>query len=320
MKTPIHDFVKSYVNSDTLRLHMPGHKGVSLLGCETSDITEITGADSLYHADGIILESENYASELFGSRHTYYSTEGSSLCIRAILYLIKRMSAANGRSPRILAGRNAHKTFITAAALLDMDVDWIYPDNGSYLSCPIDPDLLDSVLSSYKEKPTAVYVTSPDYLGNVADIGGIAKVCRAHGVILAVDNAHGAYLKFLAESTHPIDLGAHICCDSAHKTLPVLTGGAYMHISKDAPELFSREARNALSIFGSTSPSYLILQSLDLANKYISGELDKKLGAFISEVNARKDRLLSVGYKLCATEADAIRRCCQVLRKPSRRR
>ena len=89
MTTPISDFVKSYAESDTTRLHMPGHKGQSFLGCESWDITEISGADSLYGADGIIAESEANATKLFDSKRTLFSTEGSSQCIRAMLYLAK---------------------------------------------------------------------------------------------------------------------------------------------------------------------------------------------------------------------------------------
>ena len=87
MNTPIADFVRRYAASDTSRLHMPGHKGRAFLGCESLDITEINGADALYEADGIIAESESYAASLFGTAKTLYSTEGSSQCIRAMLYL-----------------------------------------------------------------------------------------------------------------------------------------------------------------------------------------------------------------------------------------
>ena len=299
MKTPIYDFAKAYADKGDIRLHMPGHKGKSFLGCEALDITEFDGADSLYHASGIILESENNASALFGSAHTFYSTEGSSHCIRAMLYLIK---SVGGENTRILAGRNAHKTFISAAALLGIDVDWLYCEDDSYLSCSIKPKALASHISSMEKKPTAIYITSPDYLGNVADVEGISQVCRDNGIILAVDNAHGAYLKFSSSHSHPIDQGADICCDSAHKTLPVLTGGAYLHVSRSAPEGFERDARNALSLFGSTSPSYLILQSLDLANKYVSSGYVKKLNYFAERVSELKATLSNFGYKLIGTE------------------
>ncbi len=272
MTTPISDFIWSYRCKKSLRLHMPGHKGVLLTGCEGDDITEVAGADSLYEADGIIRESEKNASCLFGCP-TYYSTEGSSQCIRAMLYLTLLYAKERGVDrPLILAGRNAHKTFLSAAALLDLDVDWLFPAEGWYLSCDISPARLDTVLSSYEIKPAAVYLTSPDYLGHILDVERLSEVCRKHGVLLLVDNAHGAYLKFLSPSLHPMDLGADICCDSAHKTLPVLTGGAYLHIGSHLPLGLRSQVKQALALFGSTSPSYLILQSLDMVNAVLAGK------------------------------------------------
>lgn len=280
-----------------MRLHMPGHKGVD----HPLDITEIDGADSLYEASGIIRESEQNAGRLFGA-HTFYSAEGSSQCIRAMLYLCALYARANKKKPLIAAGRNAHKAFLCGAALLDIDVTWLYPrGEESYLSCNIEAKELDGRLSSAKELPTAVYLTSPDYLGNTPDIEGIARVCHRHGVLLLVDNAHGAYLKFLSESRHPIDLGADMCCDSAHKTLPALTGAAYLHVSESAPALFSEQAKNAMVTFGSTSPSYLILRSLDALNPYLEG-YPQRLADFIGRVNACKEALKAHGYTLWGNE------------------
>ncbi len=300
MNTPIVDFVKKYVENEPLRLHMPGHKGISLLGFESLDITEIDGADDLYHARGIIRESERNASELFGSE-TFYSCEGSSLCIRAMIYLTAMYASSIGKPPIIAAGRNAHKTFLSGAALLDVDIEWIYPQNAdSYISCNISPNELDAFLQS--SNAVAVYLTSPDYLGNVLDIQAISAVCHRHGVLLLVDNAHGAYLKFLSTSLHPIDLGADLCCDSAHKTLPALTGSAYLHISKNAPRLFAENVKNALALFGSTSPSYLVLQSLDAVNRYLSEGYCERLSAFAGELQARKEMLLRNGYSFIGNE------------------
>ena len=302
MKTPICDFVKEYAKCNSLKLHMPGHKGKELLGFESLDITEIDGADSLYEASGIIAESEANASTIFGC-DTYYSTEGSSQCIRAMVYLLMLHAKNKGEKPYILAGRNAHKTFHSAVALLDVDVDWIYPDNAqNYLSCNISAENLLEILKNCDKKPTAIYLTSPDYLGNVLDIGAIADVCHQNGILLAVDNAHGAYLKFLTTSKHPIDLGADICCDSAHKTLPVLTGGAYLHIANEFESEVGAQAKNALSLFGSTSPSYLILQSLDMANVYLES-YNKRLSDFIAQVDLVKKRLIAGGYELYGNEA-----------------
>ncbi len=302
MNTPICDFIKKYGDSQKLRLHMPGHKGASFLGMESLDITEIQGADSLYEADGIIALSESNASKLFGSK-TYYSTEGSSQCIRAMVYLAMLDAKASGKKPRIAAGRNAHKTFHSAIALLDIDLEWIYPSNiESYLSCSLDAKDIESFLENTDEKPTAIYLTSPDYLGKTCDIAGISRVCKENKILLLVDNAHGAYLRFLEKSKHPIDLGADICCDSAHKTLPVLTGGAYLHVSDEMHKAHATKIKDALALFGSTSPSYLILQSLDAANVYLENHRER-LCSFIEKVDALKDKLTDGGYILYADEA-----------------
>ena len=301
METPICDFVREYARSDALRLHMPGHKGTSYLGMEHLDITEIDGADSLYEADGIIARSEENASQLFGCK-TLYSTEGSSQCIRAMLYLVQLHARENRLNARIAAGRNAHKTFLTAAALLDLDVDWLYPKgNAGYLSCNLTAEDISGYLKKTIDRPAAIYLTNPDYLGNLVDIAAIAQVCRENGVLLAVDNAHGAYLKFLPRSLHPMDLGADLCCDSAHKTLPVLTGGAYLHLSEKFAKKFGAQAKHAMAIFGSTSPSYLILQSLDRANAYLE-TYKETLAPFLDQVYTLKKALQDYGYSLSGIE------------------
>ena len=296
MDTPICDFVRQYSDCKPIRLHMPGHKGSSYLGMEALDITEITGADVLYHGDGVIRASEENAARLFGTAKTLYSTEGSSLCIRAMLYLALLYARQTGRRPLIAAGRNAHKVFLTAAALLDLEVQWLFSgqEGQSIVSCRITPEALDAALGAASEKPVAVYITSPDYLGNQADLAALAVVCHRHGALLLLDNAHGAYLKFLSPSRHPMDLGADLCCDSAHKTLSALTGGAYLHLSRSAPEELGDWMESAMSLFASTSPSYLILQSLDRANRYLAegyaGRLEKtakRVAALRSELERR---------------------------------
>ena len=300
MSTPICDFVRRYQNSDAVRLHMPGHKGKPLLGFEPWDITEIDGADELFTPHGIIAESEAQASALFGA-HTVYSTGGSTLCIQTMLHLTALYAASKGEKPRILAARNAHKAFVNAAALLDIDVRWLYPEMDSgYVSCPVTARQAAQALA---EQPsvTAVYLTSPDYLGNVQDIQGIAEVCHRADVLLLVDNAHGAYLKLLPQPRHPMDLGADMCCDSAHKTLGVITGSAYLHISRAAPALLARQAKASMALFGSSSPSYLILQSLDAANDRMEA-FSRQLAEFLPVVDGLKARLATHGYGLAGEE------------------
>ena len=298
MDTPVLDFVRRYAASDTARFHMPGHKGRGILGCESWDITEVQGADALYEADGIIARSEANATALFGSRRTLYSTEGSSQCIRAMLYLALTNRRA-GSPPVVVAARNVHKAFVYAAALLDLEVVWLWPEESrSLCGCPISAEQLERTLKGLDAPPAAVYLTSPDYLGGMADLFALAEVCHRHGTLLAVDNAHGAYLRFLRPSRHPLDLGADLCCDSAHKTLPVLTGGAYLHIGRDAPEALADHAKAALALFGSTSPSYLTLASLDGCNGLLAGDYPARLSAWSAAMDEGKDKLAAAGWQV----------------------
>ena len=170
-----------------------------------------------------------------------------------MVYLAGLYADMIGRKKLIFALRNVHKSFVSAVALSDVDVKWIYSDSDdSYLSCRISAHTVENALKNAPELPVAVYVTSPDYLGNIQDVKSISQVCRKYGVLLLCDNAHGAYLKFLDPSIHPMDLGADMCCDSAHKTLPSLTGAAYLHIGDSMRDIISPYAKNALSLFGST--------------------------------------------------------------------
>lgn len=303
MNTPVVDFVKKYSENSTVRLHVPGHKGKGEESFYACDITEINGADVLYHEDGILEESQRNASLIFGTGKTLYSTEGSSLCIRAMTALIKMYAEKNGKKCVIAAARNAHKVFITSCALLDIDVKWLYPsDEMPLVSCIISKEALEEYLKSCRELPVAVYVTSPDYLGNISDIKALADICHKYGVLFAVDNAHGAYLRFLPEDIHPISLGADICCDSAHKTLPVLTGGAYLHISENAPAYILYNAKKAMGLFASTSPSYLILASLDKANKILSEDFRERLAELSEKINRMKAQLQEYGKKFIGDE------------------
>ncbi len=268
MNTPVYDFLKKYSLSGTMRCHMPGHKGHTLSPdlseLYSMDITEISGADSLFEADGIIAHSEKNMSELYSTAGTVFSAGGSTLCIQTMLAIMK------SEKRRIFAVRNVHRAFLNAAALLDLDVEWIMPEySAGILSGNINPDDVENALKN-SPVPSALYLTSPDYTGKTADISALADICHKYNARLLVDNAHGAHLRFLNPDIHPITLGADLCCDSAHKMLPALTGSAMLHTS--VPE-YVPLLKQKMSMFASTSPSYLIMLSLDLCNKYISEKI-----------------------------------------------
>lgn len=298
MKTPIVSFLKSYQEKSPVRMHMPGHKGAGILGFEGMDLTEIYGADELFAAEGIIKESEQNASSLFGCP-TYYSTQGSTLCIQTMCTILCQDAKSKGKKPKILAGRNAHRSFIHAAALLDFEIEWLY-GNSDYLSCKIHAEDLEKAI--IESLPTAVYLTNPDYLGNLLDIKALASVCKKHNVLLAIDNAHGAYLRFFEPSLHPIDLGADLCCDSAHKTLPVLTGGAYLHLSESLNQVWKNDVKHFMEYFSSTSPSYLIMASLDAANEVLDTTFRNSLSECVRSVASLKNTLVQHGYTILSGE------------------
>ena len=311
MTTPVCDFVRHYAEANPVRLHMPGHKGrlpapasaAFALSAELHalDITEIDGADVLYDAESILRESEENAASLFGSARTVYSTEGSSLCVRAMLWLAAMHAAGLGRVTRLAAGRNAHRSFIEAAALLDLDVSWLGAGE-ELLRAQIRTEELEALFHRAETAPTAVYVTSPDYLGNCTELEPIAEICHRHGALLLVDNAHGAYLKFLKPSRHPLDRGADLCCDSAHKTLPVLTGGAYLHASGACPEVLIPMMERAMALFASTSPSWLILQSLDAVNALLAAEYPERIRETADRISGLKRELTAAGWEPAGDE------------------
>lgn len=237
------------------RFFMPGHKGNSqaippLASLLKYDMTEIEGADDLSHPTGPLMQSQKNMTRAFGSGATLYSASGSTSCVQAMLTLFVKPGET------VILARDCHASAVRALAFLDGKPVWVAADeNGRY---PLHS--FEKALQKYPGAP--VYVTSPGYYGHMADIPGLANLCRAYKSPLLVDNAHGAYLKFLPNSLHPISLGADACADSAHKTLPCLTPAALLHL-KD-PQL-EGAARTALNLYSSTSPSFIVLQSLDLA-------------------------------------------------------
>lgn len=264
--TPLKEALDAYIQRAPARFHTPGHKGRlegALAGAAPYDLTEVTGCDSLFCADGPILATEERYRALYGTAGTFLSAGGSTLCIQAMLALVQPL----GR--RVLLGRNVHHSAVNAMALLGLTPVWLYPDEpcGEGLPGRISPRLVAETLGE-TEEVAAVYLTSPDYFGVLQDIPGIAAVCKERGIPLLVDNAHGAHLPFGWENLHPIHLGADLCCDSLHKTLPVLTGGALLQVGNPR---FLPGAREAMALFGSTSPSYLILLSMDENLAFLEG-------------------------------------------------
>lgn len=248
---PIENALEEYIEKDLSRFHMPGHKGAeSFPDYYKYDITEVEGADSLFESSEAIFETEKRFERIYGAGASLLSAGGSTLCIQAML------TATLEPGDEFIIARNCHASAVNTMALLDLRPVWINPRD------------IKGAEKAFEEHPNAkaIYLTSPDYFGVLSDIGAFAKLCSEHGAKLLVDNAHGAHLHFTPIEMHPIALGADMCADSLHKSLPVLTGGALLHMKDGAQR---EKAKQKMRLFGSTSPSYLIMLSADRCAEYL---------------------------------------------------
>lgn len=286
----LYETLINYKNLNRISFHTPGHKNNcrALEQLFALDYTELDDTDSLFEASGPILKSEEYAAKIFGAQRSLLSAGGCTLCIQAMLKLV----ASSGGN--VICSRVIHKSAINTMALLNLNPIFINQTQDletSFLK-PITPSDVENALKSAAEKVAAVYLTSPDYFGVISDIEGISKICKKYKVPLLVDNAHGAHLGFLPANQHPIHLGADLCSDSLHKTLPVLTGGALLHINN---EEFVKSAKSAMALFGSTSPSYPIMASLDLCLEWIKKEAKSAYEKLIKKLEPIKSLIKEKG-------------------------
>lgn len=260
--TPLYDALVRHTVKGRASFHTPGHKGQAGVlrsrALMELDLTELPDTASLFDGGDAIEQAEWLAAAAFGAGLTLFSAGGCTLCIQTMLLL------GAGAGARVLMARNAHRSAVHAAALLGLNPVWAWPSGSNGQITPGD---IAAGLEAHPDV-TAVYLTSPDYYGNLADIPAVAALCRQAGVKLLVDNAHGSHLG--AFGRHPLALGADMTADSAHKTLPVLTGGALLHIGRaDEPLTIDRQtAKAAMALFGSTSPAFPVLASLDLARDW----------------------------------------------------
>lgn len=296
--TPLYTALREHLAKKQASFHTPGHKGRFLpKDLYELDLTELPDTDSLFESDGCIRAAEEAARELFHSRATYFSAGGCTLCIQAMF----RLAAPQGG--KVISSRVIHRSAVNTMALLGIEPVWVRPrpDAGPCLAGRFHPEDVEKALAGNPDAK-AVYVTSPDYYGVLADIQGLSAVCHAHGVPLLVDNAHGTHLALLGK--HPLALGADLTACSAHKTLPVLTGGAFLNIgdTEISRKLnFAERAKEAMALFGSTSPAYPVMVSLDLARAWAmeqGKEAWEKLAVRmvkIKEIAREKGLLLPLG-------------------------
>ncbi len=258
----LYDKLKEYSKNGRIPFHMPGHKRSEkyayLNGLGASmDLTEIDGFDNLHDPSEILLEGMTLLSRLMGSKRSFYLINGST---GGILAAVRSTVPFGGE---VIMARNCHKAVYNAVELVGARPRYLTPctDETMGICLDIDPHTVEEALSA-SPKASAVIITSPTYDGVVSDIASIAEICHRHGVPLIVDEAHGAHLGWLdGDVKSAAALGADIVIQSYHKTLPSLTQTAAAHIFGDliSPERYAWE----LSVFETSSPSYLLMASLD---------------------------------------------------------
>jgi arginine/lysine/ornithine decarboxylase len=296
----LYEKLEDYSKSDYYPFHMPGHKRnpVTEQGMGKSpylyDITEIDGFDNLHHPEGIIRKRQEEAATFYESEKSYFLVNGSTCGI------LSAISAATEEKNTILMARNSHKSSYNAVFLLNVKSEYLYPaykdEYGFYAG--ISPKVLNQKISEMKEieKIGAVYITSPTYEGIVCDIEGIANVAHAYHIPLIVDEAHGAHFgmhEYFPESA--LKKGADIVIQSLHKTLPSLTQTAILHIGKNSL-ISAKKVEKYLGIYQSSSPSYVLMESIDRCIDYLRKEKETVFQSYTEKLEQFRKKCSSLKY------------------------
>jgi len=258
--------IEAYLCEDPVSFHVPGHKnGRGLKDLAKLDVTEIPGTDNLHHPEEAILAAKNRAMNVFKSRSTYFLVNGTTGGNHAMIL------ASTKPGDKILMGRNVHKSVHTACVLGDLTPEYIPPIIHPELGFPlgIQPEMVKSKLKKNPDIKTVV-ITSPTYEGVHSDIAGIAEVVHAHGGLLLVDEAHGAHLALNRQfGKNAIDCGADMAVQSTHKSMNALTQASMLHVGTESVDLNKLEMW--LSMLQSSSPSYVLMSSLEESLKDLEG-------------------------------------------------
>lgn len=299
-RLPLYSALLNHQKLGRASFHTPGHKSSGFFpdNLLSLDLTELPDTDALFEASGAISECENILSQLFGTKKSLISAGGCSLAIMTMLKLCAK------KDGKVICGRNVHRSAVNAMALLGLEPVWILP-SGSDKSFTgrVSADSIARAISENNDI-CACYITSPTYYGELSDISAISEICKKHDIPLLVDNAHGSHLRFLEEDLHPITLGASMSACSVHKTLPVLTGGAVLNIGDSR---FCNDAKSAMSLFGSTSPSYPIMASIDLCADWLINGGDKKYKELVHTVDNIKATAKGMGILVPSGKCDPLR-------------
>ena len=310
-RTPIIDMLKKIAESANLRFCMPGHKGKpAFFGSDINkfDITELTGTDNLYNPDGVIAESECNYADFIGAKDSFFLVNGSSCGVHAAV-----LSVLNP-GDEVIAARDFHLSAAHAFALSGVVPHFIYSgiDKEGMFNI-ITPSRARQAVKQYP-RSKAVYLTYPDYWGRCAELSEICRIAHNAGMKVICDAAHAAafdYSKMLPES--PADAGCDIWTVSPHKTLPAMNQCAVLCTGLKSG-IESTLVQSRLNLIQTTSPSYILLASIDYALSYMREYGEAKLNEAIEKVIYIKNKIEKLGGYRCLpyypgnhTEFDALK-------------
>ena len=283
-----------YSQEDYYPFHMPGHKrNPDTVNTDLPfdrDITEIEGFDNLHHPEGILKKAQETAANVYGTKECYYSVNGSTAA------LLAAVSAAVPRKGQLLVARNSHKAVYHALYLRNLIPTYVYPqmDQKWWINGGISPDKVERALAENPEIK-AVLLTSPTYDGVVSDIEKIAEIVHRYEIPLIVDEAHGAHFHFSNYfPTSAAELGADLVIQSFHKTLPSMTQTAVLHNCSDRVD--SRLIRRFMGIYQSSSPSYILMASMDACMEKMSSDGNEMFREFTKILEKARRRLSECKY------------------------
>jgi arginine decarboxylase len=263
---PLHAAMVGYKNKNAVRFHVPGHKGMGndiFQKIYPYDVTEIPGLDDLHHAEEAILEAQQLAADAFGADETYFLVGGSTVGNIAMIM------AACRPGEKILVQRNVHKSVIHGLILAQSYPVYLRPelDEATDLPLTVSVEELRRMLQLHSDAK-AVFLSNPNYFGMGMKMHPYAELCREYGIPLLVDEAHGAHFGFHPDMPQTaMSAGASAAVQSTHKMLNSMTMSSMLHVKGS---LLDRERlAQALNMLQSSSPSYPLMASLDLARRHI---------------------------------------------------
>jgi len=297
MNSNMYNELINLYKSDEYPLHMPGHKRAGGFGqlndAVKIDITEIDGYDDLYDASGIIKEALDRVTGIYNTKQSYFLVNGSTVGILTAIF------SCTSDSGKVLVARNCHKSVYHGIEIRNLKADFIDPGQINGIFNSVSAADVERCLTNGSYE--AVIITSPTYEGNVSDIEKIAEVCHRFLVPLIVDEAHGAHFIFSERFPESAVKYADIVIQSTHKTLPALTQTGLLHFNS---ELISREKiEKYLQIFQTSSPSYVLMTSIDECMKELVNQGEKIWDNFFCNINDFRDKVSHLNH-LCVLESD----------------